>query len=82
MATPAAVIVPAHVSVCRGGFAMSKYDAILRYKTSMSIFKKWLADGVITKADLLTIDAILAEKYGFSPCSIFLEKTCYFSRSE
>ena len=52
---------------------MSKADAILRYKASMAVFKSWLAVGVISDADLLAIDTILAQKYGLSTCSIFLE---------
>ena len=52
---------------------MSKGDAILRDKTAMSIFKNWLATGVISATDLLEIDTILAQKYGLSSRSIFLE---------
>ena len=52
---------------------MSKEDAILRYKAAMSIFKNWLATGVISATDLLEIDTILAQKYGLSSRSIFLE---------
>ena len=52
---------------------MSKVDAILRYKTAMSIFKNWLATGVISATDLLVINTILAQKYGLSTRSIFLE---------
>ena len=52
---------------------MSKEDAILRYKASMAIFKNWLATGVISATDLLEIDTILAQKYGLSSRSIFLE---------
>ncbi len=52
---------------------MSKEEAILRYKASMAVFKKWCSEGVITDADLLEIDTLLAEKYGLSSCSIFLE---------
>ena len=52
---------------------MSKEDAILRYKASMVVFKNWLAEDVISDADLLEIDTILAQKYGLSSCSIFLE---------
>jgi hypothetical protein len=55
------------------GFAMSKQEAILRYKAAMAVFKNWLADGVITETDLLAIDTMLADKYGLSSCSIFLE---------
>ena len=52
---------------------MSKVEAILRYKASMSVFKKWLNDGVITETDLRSINTMLAKKYGLSSCSIFLE---------
>jgi hypothetical protein len=52
---------------------MSKEEAILRYKAAMSVFKNWLADGVISADDLLAIDTILAQKYGLSSCSICLE---------
>ena len=52
---------------------MNKEDAILRYKASMAVFKNWLATGVISDTDLLEINTILAQKYGLSSCSIFLE---------
>lgn len=52
---------------------MSKDEAILRYKASMSVFKKWLTDGAVTESDLLAIDSMLAKKYGLSSCSIYLE---------
>ena len=52
---------------------MSKEDAILRYKASMVVFKNWLATGVISATDLLEINTILAQKYGLSTRSIFLE---------
>ena len=52
---------------------MSKEDAILRYKASMAIFKNWLATGVISATDLVEINTILAQKYGLSTRSIFLE---------
>ena len=53
---------------------MSKEDAILHYKAAMAVFKNWLATGVISTTDLLQIDTILAQKYGLSSCSIYLEK--------
>ena len=52
---------------------MSKEDAILHYKVSMAVFKDWLASGVISAADLLEINTSLAQKYGLSTRSIFLE---------
>ena len=50
---------------------MSKQDAVLRYKTAMSLFQKWFADGVINAEELLAIDTKLAEKYGLDSCSIY-----------
>ncbi len=52
---------------------MSEYEAILQYKTSMALFKRWRADGVINDADLAAMDAALAQKYGLSSKSIFRE---------
>ena len=52
---------------------MSKEEAILRYKSAMAVFKNWHADGVISNDDLLAIDTMLAQKYGLSSCSIYLE---------
>ena len=34
---------------------MSKEDGILRYKTAMAVFKNWLAEGVLSDADLVEI---------------------------
>lgn len=52
---------------------MSKEEAVLRYKAAMSVFKKWLSDGVISADDLLEIGTMLAQKYGLSSYSIYLE---------
>ena len=52
---------------------MNKEASILHYKASMAIFKNWLATGVISTTDLLEINTILAQKYGLSTHSIFLE---------
>ena len=52
---------------------MSKEEAIFRYKASMAVFKNWLSEGAISEVDLLAIDTMLAQKYGLSSCSIFLE---------
>lgn len=60
---------------------MSKEDAILRYKASMAVFKNWLAEGVISAADLLKIDTILAQKYGLSSRSIFLENDLLYKEN-
>ena len=65
--------VPAPVLGSHGGLAMSKDEAILRYKSAMAVFKNWHANGIISDDDLQSIDTILAQKYGLSSCSIYLE---------
>ena len=50
---------------------MNKTEAVLRYKTSMAVFRKWRSDGIITDADLLALCTTFADKYGLSSCSIF-----------
>ena len=50
---------------------MDKDEAILRYKTAMAMFRKWLSDGIITEDDLSVIETTLADKYGLSSCSIY-----------
>ena len=52
---------------------MSKGEAILRYKAAMVVFKNWLVDGLITADDLSVINIKLAQKYGLSSRSIYLE---------
>ena len=52
---------------------MTKDEAILRYKTAAAVFKKWLAEGLITDGEFSAIHTMVAEKYGLSSCSIFLE---------
>ena len=52
---------------------MGKDEAIFSYKASMALFKSWRDNGVISDADLLAIDRTLAQKYGLSKRSIFLE---------
>jgi hypothetical protein len=52
---------------------MSKEEAVLRYKASMSVFKKWASEGLISEEELLAIDTIIAEKYGVSSSSIYRE---------
>ena len=61
---------------------MSKDDAVLRYKTSMAVFRSWRSAGVITTDELSEIATKIALKYGLSLCSIYLETTCYLGRKE
>jgi hypothetical protein len=52
---------------------MSKEEGVIRYKASMSIFKSWAAEGLISGEELLAIDTMIAEKYGVSLSSIYRE---------
>ena len=61
------------VSAWRGGLQMSKVEAVMYYKTSMSIFRQWRKNGLISREELMAIDTIIAEKYGISSCSIYRE---------
>lgn len=60
---------------------MTKQDAVFCYKTAMSIFQKWLEIGAITEKELLTIDTIIAEKYGLSLSSIYLENDLLYNKN-
>ena len=44
--------VPAPVLGSHGGLAMSKDEAILRYKSAMAVFKNWRTNGIISDDDL------------------------------
>jgi len=55
----------------KGGTGMSKELAIIHYRASMSIFNSWASKGIITEAELLTIDTMVAQKYGLSFDSIY-----------
>lgn len=44
---------------------------IIRYKTSMAMFKDLLKRGIITAEEYAKIDTIIAKKYGVNSCSIF-----------
>lgn len=60
---------------------MNKEEAILRYKASMSVFKKWAVDGLIGADDLLAIDTKIAEKYGVSLSSIYRENELLYTEN-
>ncbi len=50
---------------------MSKNDAMMYYKTSLSIFISWYKQGVISVEELNILDTKLCEKYGISLSSIY-----------
>jgi len=55
----------------KGGAGMSKELAIIHYRTAVSIFKSWVTKGIISEDELLTIDTMIAQKYGLSFDSIY-----------
>lgn len=42
------------------------------FRTSLSVFRSMVKNGVLTDTDYEKMCAVLAEKYGISLCSIFL----------
>ena len=44
---------------------------LLRYRTSITVFRSMVKNGTLTEADYRKCCDILAEKYGISLCSIF-----------
>ena len=50
---------------------MSKNDAMMYYKTSLSIFISWYKQGGISVEELNILDTKLCEKYGISSSSIY-----------
>jgi len=50
---------------------MNKERGIIHYTTALTVFRKWLAEGIITEEELAKIETIIAEKYGLSSCSIY-----------
>lgn len=50
---------------------MSREEAIIHYKTAATVFRKWLAEGLISEDELAIIDAAIAQKYGLSSSSIY-----------
>jgi len=54
---------------------MTKTTAVMHYKAAVSVFSKWLADGLISREEYAEIDTITATKYGLSLSSIFRDQT-------
>jgi len=47
------------------------FKNVLAYKTTVSLFEKMVAEGIINKEEYTEIDTIIAEKYSISSCSIY-----------
>lgn len=63
--------VPALATESQRRCVMTKEQAIIHYKTAMSVFRKWFTEGIITEEELLKIDTIIAQKYDLPSCSIY-----------
>lgn len=50
-----------------------KYKNVMMYKIMASILKKWFHDCIISREEYQKMNTIIAEKYGLSSCSIFLD---------
>ena len=55
----------------RGGKRMLKTAAVMHYKAAVTVFAKWLAEGLISKEEFTEINSMIATKYGISLCSIY-----------
>ena len=53
---------------------MTKTTAVMHYKAAVSIFSKWLADGLISGEEYVEIDTMVATKYGLSLSSIYRDQ--------
>lgn len=60
--------------------SMNKQEAVLRYKTSMAVFKSWHRKGAISDADLQAINMLLAERYNLSSTSIYFENDLLYRK--
>ena len=52
---------------------MDKTEAVFRYHTSMALMRSMVNKGILDPEDLLVVSGTLAQKYGLSLCSIFLD---------
>ncbi|WP_418790903.1 SHOCT domain-containing protein [Phosphitispora sp. TUW77] len=64
-------IVPAPATASQRRCGMSKELAIIHYKATMAVFKKWVVEGIICEDELLKMVTIIAKKYGLSSFSIY-----------
>ena len=55
------------------GGKMDKLQRLTAYKVAVSIFRKWLQEGIITQAEFQKCEVRIAKKYEISLCSIYRE---------
>ena len=52
---------------------MDKTEAVFRYHVSMALIRSMIAKRILDPEDLPAVSDTLAQKYGLSLCSIFLD---------
>ena len=52
---------------------MDKTEAVFRYHACMALMRCMVAKGILDPQDLPSVSDTLAQKYGLSLCSIFLD---------
>lgn len=50
---------------------MKKDQSIIHYRTTMSVFKKWFDQGIISTEEFHKIETIIARKYSIPINSIY-----------
>jgi hypothetical protein len=61
---------------------MDKQAAVLRYKSAVAVFRKWLSEEIVTPDEFQKICTMAAEKHGISSASIYHENACYVLKKE
>ena len=52
---------------------MDKTEAVFRYHVALALMRSMVVKGILDPEDLPTVSDTLAQKYGLSLCSIFLD---------
>ena len=60
---------------------MDKTDALFRYHVAMAFMRSMAAKGILDPEDLPVVSGTLAQKYGLSLCSIFLDSDLLYRES-
>ena len=50
---------------------MNKHHAMIHYRVAMSVFRKWLAEGILSEVEFSKLEPLLADKYGLSKGGIY-----------
>ena len=52
---------------------MGKLQRLTAYKVAISIFRKWMQEGIITQAEFQKCEVRIAKKFDIPLCSIYRE---------